>query len=234
MIKTKDLVPTVYTKMSRDFQLMGHIYDVVFNYLKTNINSMNQLPLMQESDSRLLELLCCTLGFDTTHQYDEDQLAKLCSIFIQIMKNKGSLHSIDLTLAMLCNLAGSSDEAYVAQDDNSPWELYIFVPSKVTNFVLLRDVLNYVIPSGVTYRIISSEIIKQNIETIIKNIDSVKFYTHTLDYSKSMVLSTEMISKLKEHDTEYFENEYTDSTSKIKYYETNALNDAIKTRGKEE
>ena len=45
MIQTKHLTPTIYTKMSRDFQLLGSLYDVILNNVKTNADLIYHLPL---------------------------------------------------------------------------------------------------------------------------------------------------------------------------------------------
>ena len=204
MLKTKDLVPEVYTRMSRDFQLIGHIYEIIFNYLKTNIDTISNLPLSKNSDPRLLELVCSTLGFEISHEYDQDQLAKLCSIFVQLMRNKGNLDAIVMVLNMLCNLAGAEDECYIAQDEENPWELYLFVPTEVTNFVLLRDVMNYIMPSGVLYRIISTTVIETTIKTLLKNSDSVTVVRKAADCLQSRTFKTSDKDKLS--DGKYYEN----------------------------
>ena len=40
MIRIKDQIPSIYYDASRDFQVLGHLYEVVLNYVKTNADML--------------------------------------------------------------------------------------------------------------------------------------------------------------------------------------------------
>lgn len=160
MIKVEKLVPSVYYNRSRDFQVLGRTYEVVFNYLKTNTDLINNLPISDDIDDQLLDLLCTTLGFKLIHSYKSNALRGLCSIFCYIIKNKGNKKAIKTVTDMLLNIEGITGESTVeikTNDDNGTEEDYpkvnIYVPNELTSITLLYDILEYVVPAGVRVEI---------------------------------------------------------------------------------
>ena len=85
MIKSQNLVPNIYYNESRDFQLFGRIYDIIFNYAKTNIDLMENFPINNYTDSKLIELLARTLGFNNKLSYRNDDLNAICNVFITLI-----------------------------------------------------------------------------------------------------------------------------------------------------
>lgn len=156
MIKTQYQVPEVYYKESRDFQLLGRIYDVIFNYLKTSINSIYNNPLGQSSDDKLLELAARTLGFESKHNYDINHLKSICSSFSKILKIKGTKKSIELIVDCLLNAQGINQKGDIRTSKENPYNLEIFIPSALADTTILKDMLEYVIPAGMTYSLVSS------------------------------------------------------------------------------
>ena len=86
MIRTQDLTPSIYYKESRDFQLFGRLYDIVFNYVKTNVDLMENFPINAHTDSKLIELLARTLGFNNKLNYRNDDLNAICNVFISLIR----------------------------------------------------------------------------------------------------------------------------------------------------
>ena len=105
MIKSQNLVPNIYYNESRDFQLFGRIYDIIFNYAKTNIDLMENFPINNYTDSKLIELLARTLGFNNKLSYRNDDLNAICNVFITLMKNKGSLKAIESLVNTILNVS---------------------------------------------------------------------------------------------------------------------------------
>ena len=56
MIRMQDYTPEVYYRKSRDFQFIGRLYDLVFNYMKTNADLVYNVPFSDCSDDQLIEL----------------------------------------------------------------------------------------------------------------------------------------------------------------------------------
>ena len=94
MIRLQDLVPNVYYEKSRDFQFIGRLFDIVLNSVKTNSDTLYNLPSGKNKDERLLNLLAFTLGFQPKHHYNSKQLEAICSVLPLIIQNKGSLMAI--------------------------------------------------------------------------------------------------------------------------------------------
>ena len=61
MIKLQNLTPEIYYKQSRDFQLIGRLFDIVLNYVKTNADNLYSLPIGNDMNENLLNLLSYTL-----------------------------------------------------------------------------------------------------------------------------------------------------------------------------
>lgn len=178
MIKTQELTPSYYYNTSRDFQLLGRIYDVVFNYIKSNIDTISTLPLSENSPLALVDLLCTTVGFKRIHDYTSRELKALCSVFPYILRNKGSLKSIELVISILCRVNNIKDTSSISIDSNDPWNLIIYIPSSIADYTLLLDVFDYILPVGMTYSIIRTSFIEYDTENISKYSDSYTSVQH--------------------------------------------------------
>ena len=155
MLKNQNMIPSVYYNKSRDFQLFGRIYDFIFNYLKNNTLTIEDLNTNTNPNQNVLELICQTLGFKVKHDYNNDELSALCSIFLSCMKNKGNQKSLYLLLKMVCNIQGSEKEPSIKYDvddgNGNVIDVVLSLPSNIKDFSLIRDVLDYILPSGAVY-----------------------------------------------------------------------------------
>ena len=162
MIRTKDLVPSVYYNQSRDFQFLGRAFDVVFNYLKMNIDLIQGLPLSANSDDKMIPLVAKTLGFDVKHNYNTQDLKSICSVFSELVKNKGSKDAIEKACRTLINSQNISGYFNVVVNrnihNNNAYTVEIYVPSELTDTVLLEDLFDYILPAGFEYRFIKSSV----------------------------------------------------------------------------
>ena len=156
MIKSQNLVPNIYYNESRDFQLFGRIYDIIFNYAKTNIDLMENFPINNYTDSKLIELLARTLGFNNKLSYRNDDLNAICNVFITLMRNKGSLKSIESLVNTILNVSNINKKSKVTLDETTSYPLVVInIPDVISNpeIKLLEDVLDYILPIGVCYNI---------------------------------------------------------------------------------
>lgn len=156
MIKTQDLVPDIYYNESRDFQLFGRLYDVVFNYLKTNIDLINN-----RKDSKLLELLLCTLGFQSKRQYNYNDLYLLSQTFINIMRNKGNVEGIDKAIKTILHAENiKSKYEIILTTENNLKIVTIYINDDINNseIVLLEEILDYILPIGTIYNIKTAQL----------------------------------------------------------------------------
>lgn len=148
MIKVGKLVPEVYYRESRDFQLFGRSYDIIFNYLKTNIDLINN-PLSKD-----LSLLTLNkLGFFPKRSYADDLLATLCRSYANIIKNKGSKYGVELAVKTILKGAGivsSDNPTYYIPDvePGEPLEIYLSDSLTSAEMVLLEELFDYILPIG--------------------------------------------------------------------------------------
>lgn len=156
MIKLQNLTPEIYYQHSRDFQFIGRLYDIILNNTKTNVDLLYNLPFNDNVNIKVLDLLAYTLGFTAYHNYNIIQLKALCSSFVEILKYKGSLKSIELACILLSSAEGLTDTPFIRWENNNiqSFTLEIHVSPALSNISLLRDLLDYILPAGISYNII--------------------------------------------------------------------------------
>ena len=157
MIRLQDYTPDVYYSQSRDFQLLGRLFDVVLNSVKTNADLIYSLPYGDNSPEKTLDLLALTLGFSPKRKYSNQQLKYLYGAFPTILRNKGSGYAVELLINTLLSSEGITDEgAYelTASDDGSELSLRIFMPNTLSDTNLMYDILPYILPAGIKTQII--------------------------------------------------------------------------------
>lgn len=181
-MKVSNLVPEVYYKKSRDFSYIGRVFEVLFNYYKTNVDLVGKSPLDENVMSNIISLAAMTLGFESKHEYINKDLVALCSSFAMLLKNKGTITAIEDCVNILLHTQNIQQGTTIVYDvDNL--ELTIYVPSQVKDIVLLEDVFEYILPAGVTYSFILSGVSNTSATEHLVETDSVeiyKSYAHTL------------------------------------------------------
>lgn len=153
MLKTKNLIPEAYYNQSRDFQLIGRAFDVALNYSKMNADNMQGLPLSDNSDDSMILLQASSLGFETKHQYNAKDLKNICSVFRDLVKDKGTKSAIERAVRTLMNAQNIDGEPFV-EVDNQNNKLDIYVPYGLEDLILLEDLFDYILPAGFDYRFI--------------------------------------------------------------------------------
>lgn len=157
MIRTEYLVPEIYTRESRSFQLFGHLYDLIANYSKMCIDSMENNPISKNTDYKLLDLMTSTIGFESKHNYNVADLFALCLSFETIIKYKGSKTAIEYACNVLLNSQGIDVEAIVDYSGNPDYLVSIYIPSTLTDIILLEDLFDYILPAGFNYEFVVIE-----------------------------------------------------------------------------
>lgn len=174
MINIKNQLPNIYYDASRDFQILGHLYEVVLNYVKTNTDMLYLLPNGIEEDTRATELLATTLGFKLKRNYDKEQLAALVSIFPQLLKLKGTKQAIDLAGNALVKASGVSGAFTSEIKDHI---LTIKIPIELSDITLFLDLLPYILPFGLRASIVRTTTIVQSVSLPIGTTSVVKIAT---------------------------------------------------------
>jgi hypothetical protein len=174
MIKLQDLTPEIYYKQSRDFQFIGRLYDVVLNYVKTNATNLYNLPIGQNMDEQLLNLLALTLGFKPTKHYNSKQLLAICSALPIILKHKGSIEALALAANALLTAEGIKQPLdYTVKPTG---EITLYVAQELTDLSLLMDLFDYLLPAGVNCEVIKESQAVSDATTTIHLTDTVRIY----------------------------------------------------------
>ena len=118
MIKTRDLVPEVYYNKSRDFQALGRVLEVLYAYVKTNADLIEGLPLSDNCDLLMINLLTTTLGFTRKHAYNSNDLMKICKVFSEIVRLKGTKKAIEYLVNSLINAQNIDKETFVEKKNS--------------------------------------------------------------------------------------------------------------------
>jgi hypothetical protein len=161
MIKFANQVPSVYPSASRDFQYLCWLIDIVLNSVKHNVDDLYALP-DNKADPKLTELLAMTLGFKVKRNYDQSQLRALIAALPRILKCKGTKTAIDMAGNALIKASGASGEF---TSEISEGELIVTFPVNLVDISLFTDLLEYILPAGMTYRVVRKNQIKQQCRT---------------------------------------------------------------------
>lgn len=176
MIRIKNLTPEVYYNKSRDFQYLGRIFDVVVNYIKTNTDSIYNLPLSSNMDKRYLDLLALSLGLKIQHSYNLEQLYAVCTVFEKALRNKGNLTSIQLIVDALLRLQ-NAESSFVPTYDPKTYTLKLYLPLNLKDNQLLNDLLDYILPAGIRCNIFTYEESVSEASNEFKEMDNISYHT---------------------------------------------------------
>lgn len=172
MIKFSNQVPSIYPSASRDFQYVGWLADIVLNGVKHNVDSLYNLPIA-DNDVKLTELLAMTLGFKIKRNYDKKQLAALAAILPSILKYKGTEKAITMAAGALIKASGASGNLDCKVNGT---QLQITLPEGLIDATLFTDLLEYILPAGMTCRVIRSTQTKYYLDPILVGAkDTVQF-----------------------------------------------------------
>ena len=202
MINIDKQVPSIYYNASRDFQLLGHLYEVTLNYIKTNADMLYLLPNGIEADTRATELLATTIGFKLKRKYDKDQLAALVSIFPQLLKIKGTKTAIDLAGNALVKASGAPG-IFNSEIDLENHILKVYIPIELSDITLFMDLLPYILPAGLRLSITRRTTIQQKIELPIGTSAVMRYARPGLsDNGHSLGLARISPTEIKDENTE--------------------------------
>lgn len=194
MIKLKDYTPEIYYKESRDFQLLGRLYDLVLNSVKTEADLLYNLPLSTNSNEKLLDLLALTLGFKPKHQYNASQLRAVCSVFPEILKHKGSIKAIKIACEALfhsMDISQSLNYDFTGEDNT---KLNLYISKDFGDITILNDLLSYVLPAGMSCNIVREFQILNDSNTNVGVADSVNAITFDTTTASGLVNLTGVVS----------------------------------------
>lgn len=209
MLKLNKMVPQVYYNKSRDFQLIGRIIEFLFNYSKNNVDLLSQQVIDSKKDTKLLNLLCTTIGFEIKHEYNNEQLSALCSVFLLAIHNKGSKKAIQIILDLLTALEGGRNPASMEIGEDGI--LYLYISEEISDITILKNVFDYIMPAGFNYIVVNNVMFNSDSYSNIGNRDVVR--ADVIDNSNMSI-----ITKLNNQGTqEVIETELTSNGAVEKY-----------------
>jgi hypothetical protein len=142
------------------------LYELILNSAKTNSEILYNLPFNENIDTKLLDLVTSTLGFKSLHNYNIQALVAACTTFTELLRNKGTEQGMDLLVTTLVAAEGldtRTDISHIIEGNI----VTIFVPLEFRSIALLRDLLDYILPAGMSYKVNRHVNIQKNQKTTI-------------------------------------------------------------------
>lgn len=151
VFRVQEKTPEVYTSTSRDFQLLGRLYDCIINGIKFDTDSILDIVNTENIDNKLLKLLQTKLGFFSSKDITDEALRYILKAFPTILKHKGSLKSIKQAVCTFLKLNGIKSKVYIRKINNNltnPYLIEISLDEKIDNTYILNEILKYILPTG--------------------------------------------------------------------------------------
>ena len=153
MIDVIKQTPKIYSEMSRDYQVISRLHSALYNVSKMYIDNMSIWE--SDIDDKLAYLRAKTLNFDPKHSWSLKDLESVTSCFKYLIKRKGAKIALEYLLNILMkvhNLKNSNSKLdMVSIKDNN---VTIRVEENLATIGIVEDLIKYILPAGLTYRII--------------------------------------------------------------------------------
>ena len=150
MFRVQDNVPEIYVNKSRDFQLFCRLYDIIITGVRYSIESMEYLTDSKNCNIEVTDLLQKKLGIFRTIDVSDRDIRFLLDAFPYVIRNKGNVYAIESILRVFQRI--TADPSAIFSVDYSKFNEQYTIVIEVTNNLkylsLLRDILNYVVPTG--------------------------------------------------------------------------------------
>lgn len=149
MIRTETQVPSNYYARSRDFQLLGRLFDLVANSSKNYADCVANF-----TDGRFASLMARTVGFCGDRKYDAQDLTSLYRSFKSILRKKGTKSAIEDCVELLMHSQNVSSGYELNCDSDDCAVTINLYDGSLQDISLLEDMLDYVLPAGWLLRIV--------------------------------------------------------------------------------
>lgn len=152
MIDLVRQTPYEYSVKSRDYQVLARLFTALYNINKMYADNMSIWDA--NIDNKLSMLRSKTLNFDPNHSWNLDDLDSAVSCFKYLMRLKGTNIALKYCLTILMRmrgLTGDLPDDWVSEEGNT---VIVKIPQRLTSAGVVEDLFSYLIPAGMTYRII--------------------------------------------------------------------------------
>ena len=160
LFKLEENVPDVYVEMSRDFQLLCRVYDILVNSNIITQSKIRQQLNIEQIDDKLLKLLASRLGFSSDNYIPTKVMRSILLQFPFMIKNKGTKVGIEQAIKSVIKQTSKVNSVYVSNITIATGEIKVIVESDDASAVdmsYLSNVLKYVVPVGYTVNVAVSQ-----------------------------------------------------------------------------
>lgn len=152
MIDVVKKTPREYSEQSRDFQVLARLYTALFNISKMYADDLKEW--VPDIDNKLTTLRSRTVNFVNRHEWDLNDLEAITSCFKYLMRRKGTEEALEACINILMKARGIETGIDV---DSVVIDRYgcinIWVAHDNILMGIMEDLIRYLIPTGLTYRI---------------------------------------------------------------------------------
>ena len=152
MIDVVKKTPREYSEQSRDFQVLARLYTALFNISKMYADDLK--VWVPNIDNKLTTLRSRTVNFVNRHQWDLNDLEAITSCFKYLMRRKGTEPALEACINILMKARGIEtgiDIDSVVIDRYGCINIWVAHDNILTG--IMEDLIRYLIPTGMTYRI---------------------------------------------------------------------------------
>ena len=160
LFKLEENVPDIYVEMSRDFQLLCRVYDILVNSNIITQSKIRQQLNIDQIDDKLLKLLAGRLGFSSDNYIPTEVMRSILLQFPFMIKNKGTKVGIEQAIKSVIKQTSKVNSVYVSDITIATGEIKVTVESDDASAVdmsYLSNVLKYVVPVGYTVNVAVSQ-----------------------------------------------------------------------------
>ena len=160
LFKLEENVPDIYVEMSRDFQLLCRVYDILVNSNIITQSKIRQQLNIEQIDDKLLKLLAGRLGFSSDNYIPTEVMRNILLQFPFMIKNKGTKGGREQAIKSGIKQTARVNSVYVGDITIATGEIKVIVESDDASAVdisYLSNVLKYVVPVGYTVNVAVSQ-----------------------------------------------------------------------------
>ena len=160
LFKLEENVPDIYVEMSRDFQLLCRVYNILVNSNIITQSKIRQQLNIEQIDDKLLKLLAGRLGFNSDNYIPTKVMRSILLQFPSMIKNKGTKVGIEQAIKSVIKQTSNVNNVQVSNITIATGEIKVMVASDDASAVdmsYLSNVLKYVVPIGYTVTIAIEE-----------------------------------------------------------------------------
>lgn len=152
MIDVVKKTPREYSEQSRDFQVLARLYTALFNISKMYADDLKEW--VPDIDNKLTTLRSRTVNFVNRHEWDLNDLEAITSCFKYLMRRKGTETALEACINILMKARGI--ETGITVDSvlvDRFGCINIWIAHDNILMGIMEDLIRYLIPTGMIYRI---------------------------------------------------------------------------------